>query len=257
MSFFKTVVLLTLLAAVAPQRAHAQVMVDFAHDDAFMTVAFDMYGNAQTQDTRTGAFFTYHRSGVVYAGLPDIAGYVRIAPLTDARVPEVRVERVGDGPTIQGFKTVNWRVLVNRQPCGQVFTSEQLAKVINANFTDISRLNVAMGLTREADLSPRPCTYYEVPRALGNMMGFPLAFEGVDGSTRVTDIRHGAKVMYDMPPDTITLPLTDKARAAFLRGTLTEPSQRALDAQKPKGLNDRAKLRTLEHMRRLEEEQRR
>ncbi|MBI1362755.1 MAG: hypothetical protein GC134_02130 [Proteobacteria bacterium] len=223
-------------------------MVDFAQNDASMTLALDIYGNARTIDAPTGAELTYSKKGVLFAAIPDVTGFVRVSPLLDAHAPEVRVEKIGEGPILNGYKTVNWRLLVNRKPCGQLFTSAELAKALNFNMTDISRLNLATGLLATSDISTQPCTYYDVPRALGNMLGFPLAYEGVDGTTKVLAIRNGDKVIYDMPPKNLQRALGDDVRALFLKSRLPTDVQKTYENTRPGDLTPDEKVEVLKHL---------
>ncbi len=231
-SFLSIAVLLAAICPIAPV-AQAQVLVGFAQNDASLTLALDIYGNAQTVDAATGAALTYSRKGVMYAAIPGVNGFARIAPLLERSLPEARVERMGEGPILMGYPTDSWRLLVNRKPCGQFFTSPTLAKVLQFNITDIARLNVAMGMLAVDDLKAKPCTYYDMPRALGNMIGFPLAFEGVAESTNVTNIDQGGKVIYDMPPKALQKPYNAAMQRSYLRQVLPADVIKVFDQNRP------------------------
>lgn len=105
------------------------------------------------------------------------------------RVPEALVEKVGEGITLLGYPTTQWRVYSLGELCGDVFTSTQAAENIGLNYADQTRIGqgVAEAMSKPA-LTDQKCENFTVKPALGNVMGYALAFSGRVGEGRVTAI---------------------------------------------------------------------
>lgn len=85
--------------------------------------------------------------GMIYAVLPQQQKIIEISSTTDSPTnsdlnAELRLE--GDGPVIAGYKTQQYSLLANKQPCGSTFISEGAAqnKDISNMLNAMANLNV-------------------------------------------------------------------------------------------------------------------
>ena len=203
-----------------------------------------------------GQYYYDAKQSVFYAQTPVTgAAWWRVAPFIDmpyARVAEA--QKVGDGPPLAGFPTVQWRISVGGQMCAEVFASTAAAKKFGFGYTALARMNLGFSKLRAVKAVENPCIAFEFPPALEDLVGLPLKIVTHDGVTEVTAIRTLNQEDAPTLPEEAkqAQPVTDDAQKIFLQNELPPDVAKGYE-QTRQQLPPELQKRVLQELRRQQE----
>ena len=121
-----------------------------------------------------GGHFAYNQQqAVTYIQPPESQQVFRVPARLQTNLAEAHFEKVGPGPALAGYPSTQWRLIVNRKLCAEIYASQQAGKDWGVNLSDVT--NVMQALTDLHDIHDSlGCLRFAVPAALGRMIGLPL-----------------------------------------------------------------------------------
>ncbi len=171
------------------------------------------------------------------------------------QVPPAVVEKVGQGITLLGYPTTQWRVYSLGELCGDVFTSPQAAENLGLNYADQMRIQQGTweALSREPLLESK-CANFAIKPALGKVMGYALAFSGKAGEGRITAIDASTVLPNGRitPIDMMRAKEFDDEARKEIRLTIYSPARQEEFKKLMKGRTTKEAIRLLNNMRQEE-----
>jgi hypothetical protein len=242
--------LLVLLTLFAPA-AQAQMTITFAENGGKVDLVTDGKGKLRLVAPIPGTYHYDASRALLLARAADsnTGPLFLVAPMAEGRtLPEAALEKVGAGPVIAGFETIQWRIKVGRFWCGEAFTSPKAAQVIGLDYADLTRMNIGLSVLRAARTGENPCDFFLLPKGLGKLVGFPMSVQRKDTASTVVEIRQ-AQGDLNWPDEDDALQLTPEGRQSFLELMLPREVQDAFrrsGAQLPPDAREKA-LEILNH----------
>jgi len=195
-----------------------------------------------------GGHFAYNQQqAVTYIQPPESQQVFRVPARLQTNLAEAHFEKVGPGPALAGYPSTQWRLIVNRKLCAEIYASQQAGKDWGVNLSDVT--NVMQALTDLHDIHDSlGCLRFAVPAALGRMIGLPLQVRGGFGEwviNRVSASKEDPNVL----PDALLAqakPLTDAVRLQYVQAQILPQSLAAFkNAVMGKNLPLAMQLKTL------------